>query len=135
MPELPDIVTYLKALDPRILGEPLSRVRIASTFLLRTAEPPIREAEGRVVRDLRRIGKRIAIGVEDDLWLVLHLMIAGRLHWRAAGAKLAGRNQLAAFDFPSGSLVLTEAGAKRRASLHVVKGEQSLQAIDPGGID
>jgi formamidopyrimidine-DNA glycosylase len=135
MPELPDIVTYLKALEPRILGERLSRVRIASTFLLRTAEPPIREMEGRVVRDLKRIGKRIAIGVENDLWLVLHLMIAGRLHWRPAGASITGRNTLAAFDFPNGSLVLTEAGTKRRASLHVISGEESLRSMDPGGID
>src|ERR1700739_3641790 len=135
MPELPDIVTYLKALEPRILGEPLSRVRIASTFLLRTAEPPIREAEGRVVRDLKRIGKRIAIGVENDLWLVLHLMIAGRLHWRPPQASLAGRNNLAAFDFPNGSLIVTEAGTKHRASLHLLSGEESLRAMDPGGID
>ena len=135
MPELPDIVTYLKALEPRILGERLSRVRIASTFLLRTAEPPIREVEGRVVRDLQRIGKRIAIGVENDLWLVLHLMIAGRLHWRPPQASIAGRNALVAFDFPSGSLVLTEAGSKRRASLHLVSGVENLRAMDPGGID
>jgi formamidopyrimidine-DNA glycosylase len=135
MPELPDIVTYLNALEPRILGERLSRVRIASTFLLRTAEPPIREVEGRVVRDLKRIGKRIAIGVENDLWLVLHLMIAGRLHWRPPPASIAGRNTLAAFDFPNGSLVLTEAGTKRRASLHVINGEESLRSMDPGGID
>jgi formamidopyrimidine-DNA glycosylase len=135
MPELPDIVTYLKALEPRILGERLSRVRIASTFLLRTAEPPIREVEGRVVRDLKRIGKRIAIGLENDLWLVLHLMIAGRLHWRPPQASLAGRNSLGAFDFHEGSLVLTEAGTKRRASLHLVSGEAGLQPMDPGGID
>jgi formamidopyrimidine-DNA glycosylase len=135
MPELPDIVTYLKALEPRILGERLTRVRIASTFLLRTAQPPIREVEGRVVRDLNRIGKRIAFGVENGLWLVLHLMIAGRLHWRPAGASVAGRNTLAAFDFPNGSLVLTEAGTKRRASLHVVIGEDGLRSMDPGGID
>lgn len=135
MPELPDIVTYLKALETRILGERLNRVRIASTFLLRTAEPPIREVESRVVCGLKRIGKRIAIGVEGDLWLVLHLMIAGRLHWRPPQASIAGRNTLAAFDFPNGSLVLTEAGSKRRASLHVVNGEESLRAMDPGGID
>jgi formamidopyrimidine-DNA glycosylase len=110
-------------------------VRLASPFLLRTVEPPLANVEGRRVRELRRIGKRISIGLEDDLWLVLHLMIAGRLHWRAAGAKLGGRNQLAAFDFPNGSLVLTEAGAKRRASLHVVKGEMNLREMDPGGID
>jgi formamidopyrimidine-DNA glycosylase len=135
MPELPDIAAYISALESRILGNPVEHVRLASPFLLRTVEPPIAGVEGRRVRDLRRIGKRIAIGVEDDLWLVLHLMIAGRLHWRAAGAKLAGRNQLAAFDFPNGSLLLTEAGAKRRASLHVLKGEEGLQEIDPGGID
>ena len=135
MPELPDIAAYITALESRILGEPIEHVRLASPFLLRTVEPPIASVEGRRVRELRRIGKRIAIGVEDDLWLVLHLMIAGRLHWRAAGAKLAGRNQLAAFDFPRGSLVLTEAGAKRRASLHVLKGEEGLREIEPGGID
>jgi formamidopyrimidine-DNA glycosylase len=135
MPELPDIVTYLKALEPRILGERLTRVRIASTFLLRTAQPPIREVEGRVVGGLRRIGKRIAIGLENDLWLVLHLMIAGRLHWRPPQASLAGRNHLAAFDLPKGSLVLTEAGTKRRASLHLVSGEEALRSMDPGGID
>jgi len=135
MPELPDIAAYITALEPRIIGEPVERVRLASPFLLRTVEPPLASVEGKKVRELQRIGKRIAIGVEDDLWLVLHLMIAGRLHWRSAGAKLAGRNQLAAFDFPKGSLVLTEAGAKRRASLHVVKGEDSLREMDPGGID
>ena len=135
MPELPDIVTYLKALEPRMLGERLTRVRIASTFLLRTAQPPIREVEGRVVGGLRRIGKRIAIGLENDLWLVLHLMIAGRLHWRPPQASLAGRNHLAAFDLPKGSLVLTEAGTKRRASLHLVSGEEALRSMDPGGID
>jgi formamidopyrimidine-DNA glycosylase len=135
MPELPDIVTYLKALEPRLMGERLTRVRIASTFLLRTAQPPIREVEGRVVGDLKRIGKRIAIGLENDLWLVLHLMIAGRLHWRPPQASLAGRNHLAAFDLPKGSLVLTEAGTKRRASLHLVSGEEALRSMDPGGID
>jgi formamidopyrimidine-DNA glycosylase len=135
MPELPDISAYITAVELRILGEPLERVRIASPFLLRTVDPPITSVEGRRVHELRRIGKRIAIGVEGDLWLVLHLMITGRLHWRAAGTKLAGRNQLAAFDFPKGSLVLTEAGAKRRASLHVVKGEDGLRELDPGGVD
>jgi formamidopyrimidine-DNA glycosylase len=135
MPELPDIVTYIGALEPRIVGQRLVRIRIASTFLLRTTRPPINEAEGRVVRELRRIGKRIAIGVENDLWLVLHLMIAGRLHWRPLQASLAGRNNLAAFDFPNGSLILTEAGSKRRASLHVLSGEESLRSMDPGGID
>lgn len=135
MPELPDITAYITALAQRIVGEPIEHIRLASPFLLRTVEPPLAKIEGRKVTGLRRIGKRIAIGVEGDLWLVLHLMIAGRLHWRAKGAKLAGRNQLAAFDFPEGSLVLTEAGAKRRASLYVVDGEKNLADIDPGGID
>jgi formamidopyrimidine-DNA glycosylase len=135
MPELPDIAAYITALEARIVGQPIERVRLASVFLLRTAQPPITNVEGRVVRELRRIGKRIAIGLEGDLWLVLHLMIAGRLHWRPPNAKLAGRHSLAAFDFPSGSLVLTEAGTKRRASLHVLTGEDGLRSIDPGGID
>ena len=135
MPELPDIAAYLHALEPRIIGQPVQHIRLASPFLLRTLEPAPAEAEGRTVRELRRIGKRIAIGLEGDLWLVLHLMIAGRLHWRPRGAKLGGRQNLAAFDFPEGSLVLTEAGAKRRASLHVLRGTDSLQALDPGGID
>ena len=135
MPELPDIAAYITALVPRILGQPLERVRLSSVFLLRTVDPPLSSVEGRTVRTLRRIGKRIAIGVEGELWLVLHLMIAGRLHWRPPQAKLSGRQALAAFDFPSGSLVLTEAGSKRRASLHVLRGEESLHAIDPGGIE
>ncbi len=135
MPELPDITAYLDALKTRIIGRPIEQIRLGSPFLLRTAQPPLSEAHGRMVRELRRIGKRIAIGVESDLWLVLHLMIAGRLHWRARGAKLAGRQSLAAFDFPNGSLVLTEAGTKHRASLHMVRGEDALQDMDPGGID
>jgi formamidopyrimidine-DNA glycosylase len=135
MPELPDISAYIAALEPRIVGEAIEQVRLASPFLLRTVDPPIAAIEGKKVRELRRIGKRIAMGVEEDLWLVLHLMIAGRLHWRARNAKLGGRNYLAAFDFPNGSLVLTEAGARRRASLHVLRGEGSLRDVDPGGID
>ncbi|MBV8300138.1 MAG: formamidopyrimidine-DNA glycosylase [Candidatus Eremiobacteraeota bacterium] len=135
MPELPDVAAYIAALEPRIVQQPLERVRLANPFLLRTAEPPIASAEGRAVRELRRVGKRIAIGLEGELWLVIHLMIAGRLHWRPHGATLAGRNALAAFDFPGGSLVLTEAGSKRRASLHLVRGEAELAALDPGGID
>ena len=135
MPELPDIAAYISALQARIVGQPIQQVRLASPFLLRTAQPPITSVEGRNVRELRRIGKRIAIGVEGDLWLVFHLMIAGRLHWRKAGAKLAGRQSLAAFDFPNGSLVLTEAGTKHRASLYVLAGEEALRSIDPGGID
>ena len=135
MPELPDIAAYISALEARIAGQPLERVRLASPFLLRTTKPPLEQVEGRTVRGLRRIGKRIAIGVEGGLWLVLHLMIAGRLHWRVKGAKLAGRQSLAAFDFPDGTLVLTEAGTKRRASLHVLAGEEGLRSIDPGGIE
>ena len=135
MPELPDITAYIVALESRIVAQPIKKVRLAGPFLLRTVEPPIAEVEGRIVRQLRRIGKRIAIGVEGDLWLVLHLMIAGRLHWRTPGAKLSGRQSLAAFDFPNGSLVLTEAGTKRRASLHMVAGEEGLRSVDPGGID
>jgi formamidopyrimidine-DNA glycosylase len=135
MPELPDIVAYISALEPRIVGQPLERVRLTSAFLLRTVQPPLASVEGRVVRELRRVGKRIAIGVENDLWLTLHLMIAGRLHWRAPEAKLAGRQSLAAFDFPQGSLVLTEAGTKRRASLHILRGEEGLGSVDAGGID
>src|ERR1700680_4357711 len=135
MPELPDITAYIIALEARILGQTLERVRLGSVFLRRTVDPPLASAEGRVVRSIRRIGKRIAIGVDGDLWLVLHLMIAGRLHWRLPGAKLSGRQNLAAFDFPNGSLVLTEAGTKRRASLHVFAGEEGLRSIDPGGIE
>jgi formamidopyrimidine-DNA glycosylase len=117
------------------LGRPLVKGRLASPFLLRTAKPAIGEIEGRTVRELRRIGKRIVIGLDGDLWLVLHLMIAGRLHWKAAGAKLSGRKDLAAFDFPSGSLVLTEAGTKHRASLYVFGSEEELKAVEPGGIE
>ena len=135
MPELPEVAAYIGALQPRIVGQPLQHVRLASPFLLRTVQPPLSSVEGRSVRELRRIGKRIAIGVDDDLWLVLHLMLAGRLRWRAQQATLAGRNNLAAFDFPNGCLLLTEAGAKRRASLHIVSGEEGLRSVDPGGID
>ena len=135
MPELPDIVDYIRALEPRIVGQTLERVRINNPFLLRTVQPTVADVEGRTVREIRRVGKRIAVGVEGELWVVLHLMIAGRLHWRPAGAKIGGRQNLAAFDFPNGSLTLTEAGTKRRASLHIVAGEEGLRAIDPGGID
>ncbi len=135
MPELPDVAAYIAALEPRIVGQKLERVRVASVSLLRTSAPPLSIVEGCTVRELRRIGKRIAIGLDGDLWLVLHLMIAGRLHWRPPGAKLAGRNALAAFDFADGSLVLTEAGSKRRAWLRVIAGQDALTALDPGGID
>ena len=135
MPELPDITVYLEALEKRILGQTLEKVRLNSPFLLRSVKPPLRAAEGRSVRALLRIGKRIAIGLDNDVWLVLHLMIAGRLHWRTPGAKLGGRLALAAFDFPHGSLVLTEAGSKKRASLHVVAGDEGLRALNPGGLE
>lgn len=135
MPELPDIVAYISALEPRVLGRRLEGIRVSGPFLLRTAQPPLTSAEGRVVRELRRIGKRIVFGLDGDLWLALHLMIAGRLHWRAPEAKLAGRNQLASFDFDQGSLVLTEAGSKRRASLHLFQGEKNLDSLESGGIN
>lgn len=143
MPELPDITVYLEALDARILGRTLERVRLASPFLLRSFEPPLTEAHGRKVVALRRLGKRIAIGLaapddeedERELWLVLHLMIAGRLRWRDPGVTIPRRLGLAAFDFADGSLLLTEAGTKKRASLHVVKGAEALAGHDPGGID
>jgi formamidopyrimidine-DNA glycosylase len=135
MPELPDIVAYIGALETRIVGEPVVKVRLASPFLLRTVHPSIEMIEGHAVRSLRRIGKRIAVEFDNRIWVVLHLMIAGRLHWRPVGAKLGGRNNLAAFDFPQGSLVLTEAGAKHRASLHLFRNEEEMQAIDPGGVD
>ncbi len=135
MPELPDITAYITALEPRIVGQTLERVRLQSVFVLRTVDPPISSVEGKTVRGLRRVGKRIAIGVEEDIWLVIHLMIAGRLHWKAPGAKLAGRNALLALDFPDGSLTLTEAGSKRRASLHVLRGEEGLRSVDPGGLE
>jgi formamidopyrimidine-DNA glycosylase len=135
MPELPDVTLYIEALAKRIHGQPLLHVRIASPFLLRTALPPIGTALGRRVRGLRRLGKRIAIGLEDELWLVLHLMINGRLHWKEPGAKLGGRHALAAFDFPNGTLTLTEFGPKKRASLHLVRGEEALLEHDPGGLE
>lgn len=135
MPELPDITAYITALEPRVIGQPLERVRLGSPFLLRSVQPPIAGVEGHVVEKLRRIGKRIAMGVEGDVWVVLHLMIAGRLHWKKPGAKLGGRQNLAAFDFPQGSLLLTEAGSKHRAALHLVQGEENLASFDTGGID
>jgi formamidopyrimidine-DNA glycosylase len=135
VPELPDVTVYTEALEKRIVSRPLEAVRIASPSLLKTARPPVRLAEGREVVRLRRIGKRIAIGLEGDLWLVLHLMIAGRLHWRERGAKLARKVAHAGVDFPGGTLVLTEFGPKKRASLHVVEGEAGLAAHDPGGLE
>jgi len=135
MPELPDIAAYITALESRIIGQRLEKVRLGSPFLLRSVQPPLSESEGKVVTGLRRVGKRIAIGLEGDLWLVLHLMIAGRLHWKKPEVKLGGRQNLAAFDFPHGSLLLTEAGSKHRASLHLVRGEANLDSFDAGGID
>ena len=135
MPELPDITLYLEALGDRIVGRRLRAVTLVNAFLLRTATPPLASVAGRRVEQLRRIGKRIAIGLEGDLWLVLHLMIAGRLHWYASGQKVSGRAALARFEFDSGTLTLTEAGSKRRASLHLLAGEAELGRIDPGGLD
>src|SRR5277367_2659814 len=144
MPELPDITVYMEALESRILGQTLEFVRIVSPFLLRTANPPITAASGKKAVQLRRLGKRICIGLENDLWLVLHLMIAGRLHWhplkpssgpKPARPKVSPPRGLAAFDFSNGSLVWTEAGSKKRASLHVVRGEAGLSALDPGGLE
>jgi len=135
VPELPDISAYIHALESRLLGQTLERVRLGSAFVLRTVDPPTTAAEGHAVTALRRIGKRIAIGVDNDVWLVIHLMIAGRLHWKPAGAKLGGRNAILALDFANGTLLLTEAGSKRRASLHMVRGEQGLREMDPGGIE
>jgi formamidopyrimidine-DNA glycosylase len=150
MPELPDIAAYITALEARILDQPLKRVRLDSVFLLRTVDPPLASVEGRKVSAIRRIGKRIAIGVEGDLplqrqrpvagdpgllWLVIHLMIAGRLHWRLPNAKPSNRKSLVSFEFPTGTLFMTEAGTKRQASLHVLQGEDGLRSVDPGGIE
>jgi formamidopyrimidine-DNA glycosylase len=135
VPELPDIVVYIEALEQRIQDTVLKRVRVASPFLLRTAVPPLSSVEDRKVVELRRLGKRICFGFEDDLWLVLHLMIAGRLHWYTDHAKATKARGLAAFEFSSGTLVLTEAGTQKRASLHVVQGEPGLQSLNPGGLE
>jgi formamidopyrimidine-DNA glycosylase len=135
MPELPDITVYVEALERRIVGERLERVRVNNPFVVRTFEPPLEAINGKRVRQIRQVGKRIAIGLDDALWLVLHLMIAGRLHWKPPGAKVSGKFNLAAFDFSEGSLLLTEAGTKRRASLHLLQGDNALRAQDPGGLD
>ena len=135
MPEYPDITVYLEALEPRIVGERLEKIRLASPFLVRSFDPPIRESEGKRVLELRRLGKRIVVGLEDDLFLVLHLMIAGRLRWRPRGTKPPGKIGLAALDFTSGTLLLTEASSKKRASLHLVRGEAALRGHDPGGME
>jgi formamidopyrimidine-DNA glycosylase len=135
MPELPDIVVYLECLRPCVVGRTLEKVRLVSPFLLRSVEPPLSRAEGKTVRGLRRIGKRIVLELDDELFLVLHLMIAGRLHWKPRGAKPPSKIGLAAFDFPDGTLTLTEAGTKKRASLHVVAGEKGLAEHQPGGLE
>ncbi len=135
MPELPDITVYIEALERRVKGKALEKVRVGSPFLLRSVTPPLREAEGKAVRELRRLGKRIAMGFEGEVWLVLHLMIAGRLHWRKKGAPIRGKNTLAAFDFEAGSLVLTEAGSQRRASLYTALGEEGLRALERSGLE
>ena len=135
MPELPDVTVYVEALEQRLVGERLERVLVLAPFLLRTAVPPIESANGRRVLAVRRVGKRIAIGLEGELWLVLHLMIAGRLHWFARGTRVSKRAALARFEFSSGTLTLTEAGTKRRASLHLLQGEQGLHGQDRGGIE
>jgi formamidopyrimidine-DNA glycosylase len=135
VPELPDVAVYIEAIEARIVGQTLEGVRLASPFLLRSIEPPLASVHGKKVQSLRRVGKRIAIGLESNLWLVLHLMIAGRLHWRQRGVALPRKNAPAAFDFPNGTLVLTEAGSQKRASLHIVAGKGGLRALDAGGIE
>jgi formamidopyrimidine-DNA glycosylase len=135
VPELPDVELYLHALRPRIVGQRLNRVRVASPFLLRTVEPPLVDVEGRVVRDLSRLGKRIVWHLDDDVFVVIHLMIAGRFRWKPPGAPIPAKVGLAAFEFENGTLLLTEAGAKRRASMHLARGRAALDALDPGGID
>jgi formamidopyrimidine-DNA glycosylase len=135
MPELPDITVYIEALASRVVGQPLQRIRIAKPFLLRSVDPPISAAEGKRVTGLRRMGKRIVLELEGDLFLVIHLMIAGRLRWLPAGGKVPGKIGLAAFDFPNGTLIFTEAGSKRRASLWLVRGEQALEQFERGGLE
>src|SRR5215472_8277937 len=135
MPELPDVVAYIAALESRVVGKRLARIRLKSPFLLRSIEPPVSEAEGRRVVGLRRLGKRIAFALDNNIYIVIHLMISGRLHWKPAHAKLAGRSALAAFDFETGTLVLTEASTRKRASLHLVRGEAALAPLDRGGLE
>jgi formamidopyrimidine-DNA glycosylase len=135
MPELPDVTVYVEALESRTLGRPMSGMRLVSPFLLRTLEPPPAAFSGRTVESVRRVGKRIVLGFDGALWLSIHLMIAGRLHWRKPGAKPAGKIGLAAFDFGGGALLLTEASKKKRASLHLLEGPDAWQALDPGGVE
>src|SRR6516165_1376511 len=135
MPELPDVTVYIEALEERVLNQPIRKIRIGSPLLVRSFDPPIREAEGKRVVGLRRLGKRIVFELEQDLFLVVHLMIAGRFHWKPPNAKVARKYGLAAFDFPTGTLLLTEAGTKKRASLHLVPGEEQLAKHQPGGLE
>src|SRR5574338_1520403 len=135
MPELPDVTVYLEALAPRVLNQPLERLRIGNPFVVRSIDPPPDEVEGRRVRGLRRIGKRLVFELDDDLFVVVHLMIAGRLRWRERGVPIPGKVGLAAFDFPTGTLLFTEAGSRRQASIHIVRGETALEAFDPGGLE
>jgi len=135
MPELPDVTVYVERIEAKLIGREIQRVRIVSPFVLRSVDPPIQEVEGRRVREVRRIGKRIAIGLDGDLWIVIHLMIAGRFRWLKPAAKIPGRLGLAAFDFDNGSLILTEAGTQRRASITLVRGEAALAEIDRGGAE
>ena len=135
MPEFPDVTVYIEALTERVLNQPIQKIRIGSPFVLRSFEPPLSAAEGKKVLALRRLGKRIVFELEDDLFLIVHLMIAGRFHWKPKGAKIARKYGQAAFDFPHGTLLLTEAGTKKRASIHLVRGEAALQEHDPGGLE
>src|SRR5439155_3090430 len=135
MPELPDVLLYIECLKPRILGQTLERVRLASPFIVRSVTPPVSTVSGRTVQALRRLGKQIVLEFDDRLFLVIHLMIAGRFQWKDKGARIPARLRLAAFDFPTGTLLLTEAGSKKRASLHLVRGEAALACFDRGGID
>ena len=135
MPELPDVTVYVERIAAKTVGRTIERVRISNPFVVRSVDPPIGDVEGKTVRDVRRIGKRIAIGLDDDLWIVIHLMIAGRFRWLKPGAKVPGRLGLAALDFDNGSLLLTEAGTQRRASITLVRGEASLEEIDRGGVE
>ena len=135
MPELPDVAVYVEALEKRLVGQPLTKIRLGSPFVLRAVDPPVSEAAGRVVRGVRRLGKRIVIALDGDLFIVIHLMIAGRFKWLPPNAKIPGKVGLAAFDFPHGTLLLTEAGSKRRAAIHLVRGEAALREHDPGGLE
>jgi formamidopyrimidine-DNA glycosylase len=135
VPELPDVEVYVEHLRRRVVGQPLEHVRVASPFLVRSFDPPLRAVEGKRVRSVRRMGKRIVFELDDDLFLVVHLMIAGRLRWRERGAKVPGKLGLAAFDFPGGTLLLTEASSKKRASLHLLPGQAAVDALDPGGLE